>query len=158
MKIRNKKERNLPLAGPISGPYPRPLSPRARELPPLSAHLRPAPSRPPARSVCAPLSLSLDPTRQPSLTFALSCPRTADKPAPSVSHPIFLAAHGSSAVTSDHRPLLLPCLHSPHREVRHIFVLACCGRVLAWHRPAERSHRRRCAPFTPLLCTSPAST
>jgi hypothetical protein len=44
MEIENEKRNLSPLAGPISG-HTHGLSPRARDLPPLSAHLRPAPSR-----------------------------------------------------------------------------------------------------------------
>jgi hypothetical protein len=108
MKIRNKKEkpspwlgrfpahtRDLPLPALATFPPSRPTSgllPRARQ---------PAPR---ARS----LSLTSLPHPLAALTFALSCPRIADKPAPPVSHPIVLATCGFSAIAACHHPLPSP--------------------------------------------------
>jgi hypothetical protein len=129
-------------------PTPRPLPPLALATPSPSAHLRPTPrSRPrttdtPSTLVSRlPLALARDrsrwqagPTSQPP-----HCPRrvwlrrghlrppSSSSPRP-LAHP--LVAQGSSA---------------PPRPRR-------CGRVLARHRPAVRSRRRRCAALTPALC------
>jgi hypothetical protein len=158
MKIRNKKrEKHSPLAGPIAGPYPRPPSSRARDLPPsrptsglLPRARQPAPH---ARS----LSLISQPHPPAALTLALSRPHTADKLTPPVSHPIVLAAHCFSVIAAGHRPLPLPAC------TRRTEKLTPLRPRSLWPRPRTAPPRRE-VPSPPLctitlsLCTSPVST
>eukprot|EP00267_Zea_mays_P043510 XP_020395609.1 mucin-2-like [Zea mays] len=106
-----------------------PLNPPAAGFSPRDGRFTPFP-------VCA--DAVSPPALPAALTLALSRPRIADKPAPPVSHPISLAAHGFNAITADHalfsstpahaaqrssaplRPRLLwscPCTAPPHRAV-----------------------------------------
>jgi hypothetical protein len=92
-----------------------------------------------------------------ALTLALSRPHIADKLAPPVSHPIFLAAHGFSAIAAGHRPLPLPAC------TRRTEKLTSLRPHSLWSRPRTAPpHRAVPSPplctITPSLCTSPAST
>jgi hypothetical protein len=160
METRNKnKRRNLPPGWADSRPIPVASLLVLATSPPLSAHLRPASVRAPARPAST-LSLSLATARPhppAALTLALSRPRIADKPAPVVSRPIVLTAHGFSAIAAGHCPLPLPACT---RRTEKLTPL--CPRSL-WSRPRTAPPRREvpspplCA-ITPSLCTSPAST
>jgi hypothetical protein len=156
MEIRNKKGETSPLAGPIPGPYPQPLSPRSRPpLPswPTSGLLPRAPARP-----ASSLSLAAARPHPPAaLTLALSRPRIADKPAPPISHPIVLAAHGFSVIATGHRPLPIPAC------TRRTEKLTPLRPRLIWSRPRTAPPRREVSSLplctiTPSLCTSLAST
>jgi hypothetical protein len=147
-KIKRKRETFLsPLAGSFPAHATVASPSRARDS------LPPRPTSGPLRARAhAPL------TRRPHSSVASPSPSLAIAPAgrlaPPVSHPVVLAAYGFAAVTSDHRPLphLVPSpIPSPHRKVWHRPARRS-GRVLARHRPAVRSCRRRCAALTPALC------
>jgi hypothetical protein len=108
MEIENEKKKPFPPGWANFRPIPTAsLSPRVRSPSPLGP--------PPACNLvrASPLRVRASiaaarPHLPAALTLALSRPRIADKPAPPVSHPISLAAHGFNAITAGHRPLLLP--------------------------------------------------
>jgi hypothetical protein len=145
-----KKKRNLSLppswvvSSPRHGCFP--LS-RSR-LPPPSAHLRPTPrSRPRTTDTPSPLVSRLP--------LALARDRSRWQAGPTSQPPCrprrvrLRRGHLRPPSSSSPRPLAHPLatqesLAPPHPRRS--------GRVLARHRPAVRSCRRRCAALTPALC------
>jgi hypothetical protein len=133
IELENKKEKRNPSPPPgWAESSPRPLSPPVPATPSPSAHLRPTP-----RS--RPLPLADWPHRSAAPS---SSPRTALSRSPLTTVP---------SLAPSPRP-------SPRRTGKFGTAPSSpLDRVLARYRPVVRSRRRRCAAFTPALCTSPAS-
>jgi hypothetical protein len=184
MEIENEKKKPFPPGWANFRPIPTAsLSPRVRSPSPLGP--------PPACNLvrASPLRVRASiaaarPHLPAALTLALSRPRIADKPAPPVSHPISLAAHGFNAITAGHRPLLLPaCTRRTEKfdtassslavvaslhgtappsgpvvaAVHHLHRLLCTSPPPNTAAPLPSGAYKRAAPSSSMPCTSLAT-
>jgi hypothetical protein len=155
MEMGFRKKRKIEKALPPAGPNPTQTAaasplPRARASP-FRPNSRPALARAAARA--PPRSLSL--TSQPHLPATLSCALPlAGRPTPPVSRVVVFLTYDAPPSPPQPSPRPSPCRTREFGTAPSLPL----DRVHAQYRPAVKSHRRRCATFMPVLCTSPAPT